>query len=279
MRTYALILLSLLTGVHCSLAQSTIILDTLTPIATATITKAERVSIDRQGYLYIADSTGSITKYDSSAKAVQVYQAKLIIRPDLLEAWNGLNVFAFYRQQKVLYLDRFLTGEEPIDLTIPTNSFAGMAAPAQDGRTWIWDLSDFSLKKIDRTSGVLLFSNPLSQVIRRRIEVTFLREYENRLYLLDSSGQIEIFDNGGAYLQSLRQDNGELWKSGSYFSFSGNDIVTLKGDSISKMNLYSGLATVISSPSFTNGTFALLTPKHLYLVERRKLRIFRRVGF
>lgn len=54
-------------------------------------------SIDRQGHLYLASIDGVIEKYDQSGKLLYHFSPQKKATPSLLEAWQGLRVFAYYQ--------------------------------------------------------------------------------------------------------------------------------------------------------------------------------------
>jgi len=226
-------------------------------------------SLDRQGNCYLADSSGSLSKYDSDGKLLAVYQPRQVMLPDLLESWNGLNVFQFYKQQRILYLDRFLTGDEPVSISANSSVFAAMAAPSQDGKLWVWDLSDFSLKKLDNSSGNEVFSNPLNLVFKQAVEVSFMREYENRLYVADTAGFVHTFDNAGSLLKSIKL--GVRW-----VSFYGENMIYTKSDTLFQKSLYTNEESKLTDKNFKQVKYCFFTSKVIFVVARRQLIIFKR---
>lgn len=235
-----------------------------------------QASIDRNGYLYTADSTGSLSKWDSTGRPLAIFQAKAVIRPDLLEAWTGLKIFCFYKQQKMLVLDRFLTGDEPIDLPIPDGSFASLMTQSQDGNLWLWDLSDFALKKINPANKEPLLSNPLAQILRKRYEPVFMREYENRLYLTDTSQTVLCFDNGGNFLFQT-QPNALAFGGvkNPFFSFYQSWLVFAAKDNLLFFHPYKQHHKTVSWPGCEASAKLLITASRLYLVTTKKIQAYK----
>jgi hypothetical protein len=73
----------------------------------------EQVSIDRQGNLYMEVESGAIEKYNRNGVFQRHFSPNKKSNPSLIEAWQGLRVFVFYKGfQEYLFLDRLMNSSE-----------------------------------------------------------------------------------------------------------------------------------------------------------------------
>jgi hypothetical protein len=125
-----------------------------------------QVSVTKQGQILVADKNSNIRLLDSAGKTLYVFSPRRPARIHLLEGWNGLRIFAFYRDfQEYVVLDRFLLSDGPTPLDPEKSGYARLLAPALDGNLWLLDESNFQLKKIDPKNQNTLFSSPLDLVL------------------------------------------------------------------------------------------------------------------
>lgn len=187
------------------------------------MTGVDHISQSRQGNIFVALSKGDVMMLDSNGKVLQRFSPRRPARIHLLEAWNGLRVFAFNRDfQSYFLLDRFLLSDGPVSLD-QEKGYARLLAPAQDGNLWLLDEASFQLRKINPVSGSVLFSTPLDLILSgRSYEFSFLREYQNQLYLADNMGQMLVFDQNGSFRKKLPLENC------SWFGFDGEELLTVQ---------------------------------------------------
>ena len=183
----------------------------------------EHISLSRQGNVFAASTRGDVLMLDSSGKILQRFSPRKPARIHLLEAWNGLRIFAFNRDFQSYYLlDRFLLSDGPVSLD-QEKGYARLLAPAQDGNLWLLDEASFQLRKINPASGNVLFSTPLDLILSGRpYEFSFMREYQNQLYLADKTGALLVFDQNGSFRKKLPLENC------SWFGFDGEELLALQ---------------------------------------------------
>jgi hypothetical protein len=189
----------------------------------------DHISVSRQGNIFAALTKGDVVMLDSSGKIVQRFSPRKPARIHLLEAWNGLRVLAFSRDfQSYFLLDRFLLSDGPVSLENDNGGYIRLLAPSQDGNLWVFDESTFQLKKINPTNGNTIFSTPLDLVLSGKPhELSFMREYQNQLYIADKLGQILVFDQTGTFRKKLPLENC------SWFGFEGEELLMVqKGEVI-----------------------------------------------
>lgn len=187
-----------------------------------------QISLTRQGQILAADDQSNIFLFDSLGKQLYSFSPRRPARIHLLEGWNNLRLFVFYRDfQEYLLLDRFLIADETTGLPQPPNSYCRLAAPAQDGNIWMLDESAFQLKKVQLRSGNVLFSSPLDLVLRPgKYQLNFMREYQNQVFVCDAKGPVLQFDQMGNFKKKLPLQ-GLTW-----LGFWGEELYGIQADTV-----------------------------------------------
>jgi hypothetical protein len=191
------------------------------------LTAIDHISISRQGNVFAATEKGDVLMLDSTGKTIQNFSPRRPARIHLLEAWNGLRIFAFNRDfQNYFILDRFLLSDGPSSIE-RAQGYARLMAPAQDGNIWLLDEASFELRKTEMSSGRVLFSTPLNLILQGRpYEFSFMREYQNQLYLADKQGPVLVFDLNGNFRQKLPLQNC------SWFGFDREELLSIQNGEI-----------------------------------------------
>lgn len=190
-----------LSGVIIGMAQpASPVLDTSQARYRVPWPQPERIAVDRLGQLYTTDSRGNVNRYDSLGQFQLTFSAPRPAPVTLLEPWNAVRIFVFYReQQQYQILDRFLS-ESPLKNFPSELGFVRLATLSNDNNLWVVDDADFSLKKVDWQTGRILLSSPLELLLPGgNYDLSYLREYQNQVYIVDRKSGLLIFDNMGNY--------------------------------------------------------------------------------
>ena len=80
----------------------------------------------------------------------------------------------------------------------------------------------------------------------KNIQPTFMREYQNLLFVGDKNSGVLVFDNLGNYMDTIPL------KGGAYFSFSENSLVSIEEGQIVLVDIYSKQKRKVgrANPSF-----------------------------
>jgi len=224
-----------------------------------------QVSVTKQGQILVADKNSNIRLLDSIGKTLYVFSPRRPARIHLLEGWNGLRIFAFYRDfQEYVVLDRFLLSDGPTPLDPEKSGYARLLAPALDGNLWLLDESNFQLKKIDPKNQNTLFSSPLDLVLSgKQYELSFMREYQNQLYISDKLGSVLLFDQMGNFRKKLPLERCE------WLGFLGDEVYGLESDSLSFFNPLLLRKRKFPLPAEAkNATRVVLTPTYLFWISK-----------
>jgi hypothetical protein len=203
-------------------------------IQTIKVPKVSKVSLDRYDLIYIADDRGNVHQIDSSGNLMLTFSPKRNSEVALLEAWRKVNVIAFYRNfQEYVLLDRFLTSSPNLKLKHDLVGFASLVTYSADNNLWIIDEKDFSLKKYNVKFNSIDAHTPLDLILSHKTyEMTYMREYQNLLFISDRSAGIILFDNLGNFKTKIP------FRNLSYFNFLGDELYFLSNDEITFYNIY-----------------------------------------
>ncbi len=223
----------------------------------------DKVSQDSYGNLYISDIKGNINKYDSLGNYLINYSPQKLGTVTLLEAWNTIRIFVFYRDfQGYTILERFLGPMPSNDLNQEQIGFARQATLASDFNLWVIDETDFTLKKYDRQFNRVVNKTSLDLLLDvREYDISFLREYQNNLYVNDRNTGVLVFDAFGSYKKKIP------FKGIDFFSFHDNDLFYLQNDTIRFFDLYLFTEKTMTLPTGMNYKRVLIHDRKLYAIR------------
>lgn len=225
------------------------------------------LSVDNYNRVITADVQGNITAYDTLGNALYSYSSTVVANVTLLEAWRSMQILVFYRDlQQYTLLDRFLTPlsgyPNPAPLPAGAVGFARTMTFAYDDQFWLFDDTNFSLKKYNAQLQKITVEVPLSLVLdAQEYHITWMREYQNQLFIADRNSGILVFDNLGNYRKTLP------FKGLSHFQFAGEQIYFLEQNSLYFYNIYSQATQRISMP--VEATFAIVVGARLFVYTKQ----------
>lgn len=233
--------------------------------------KIDQVSLDRQGNIYTSNIEGAIEKYDRNGVLLRHFSSNKQSKPSLIEAWQGLRVFSFYKEfQEYLLLDRLLNNSERYNIdNQKISGFTVLATMAADDNIWLLDAQSLSLKKIDINNQEVILETSFSlNLPSKNFDFIFMREYQNLLFIADKNNGVLVFDNIGNYLETLNLGNL------SQLSFNGSNLVTLKAGSLLLLDLYTKEKREIELPDSSFYSFVLMDNDRVFLFQPDQLFIY-----
>jgi hypothetical protein len=181
------------------------------------------VSVDRMGNFFLLPKKGGIKKYDPNGKVMASLAKR---KPTLIEPWYHPSIFIYDRgTQKYFSFGRFFEDVKEYTLAPELAIEPYLVCPTHDNRLWILDKVDYSLKKV----------NPLTQEVVNEFvidtgsaapEFTYLREYQNLLFLQEKNVGIWIVNTLGKVITKI-----EI-KNPVNFSFFGQELYYLENNTI-----------------------------------------------
>ncbi len=157
-------------------------------------------SMDATGSIFLSFEGGSITKYSSTLDSLLTYSPLKVGDTKLLESGTGLVIFAFYDFfQEYLITDRFLARPTRTRLNSSID-YIDIATQSQDNNIWLVENSTFRLIKYNVTLNQVEIEMALNTVVDNPDnDFTFIKEYQNQVFLVDKNSGIYVFDNLGNF--------------------------------------------------------------------------------
>jgi hypothetical protein len=230
----------------------------------------ERVSLDNRGQIFYTIGDGSIYQLSPIGVPINHYSPPRQAGITQLEAGWTVTVFTFSKDlQRYEMFDRFLNPLMSRDMDRLEVGLARAATLGNNNTLWVFDESDFSLKKIDYKRQALLQNQPLNLVINDQDwKVTDMREVQNMVFLRVPEN-IYIFDNQGNYLKSISvPGQGPL-------SISGGSIYWINSGKLVEYQMNRGVITSeLALPSSVNGHHVKVHGKHVLFYNERQILIY-----
>jgi hypothetical protein len=226
-------------------------------------------SLDRTGNIFTAHKEGRINKFSLILDSLNSYSPSKVGDISLLEAWHGFQIYAFYDEfQDYLLLDRFLTRDTRYELGPKIDGFLTLCTISSDQNLWALEENQLQLMKINTRLREVDLQIPLEPILGfSNHEFTFIREYQNLLFLIDKLSGIYVFDNLGNYLRKIDEPGV------NYCSFYKEKLLYITGSSLHVIDLYKNSSQTIELPE-TTYLGALSYNKKLILVSPKKLEVF-----
>jgi hypothetical protein len=189
-------------------------------------------AIDRPGDIYVVTKDGQIQKFDKDGKLIVVY--KHHGAPTLFDPRDGAKLFAYYRgkQQYDYYNPSFdIVTSYRIDSAFAIEPW--LIAPSGEKKLWVLDNADHSLKKISPVDAQVEVEVVIdASLIEDATAFTWIREYQNFVFLLNPKRGIFVFNSLGKHIKTIPA------KAINSFNFLGEELYYLAGDVVHFTNLF-----------------------------------------
>ena len=220
-------------------------------------------SQDRTGNIFLTFKGGAIVKYSTTLDSLVSFSPIKLGDISLLEAWHGFQIFAFYENfQEYVLLDRFLTRDTRYTLSQSSSNYVDICTISSDQNLWIFEENQLRLIKLNLNVQEIDIEVPLEFILNAtEHQITFIREYQNLVFLVDELSGIYIFDNLGNYLRKIETTGIKNC------SFRNDHMYYLRNNEVHDINLYQGGHEIINVPA---GAYLgiLPTEKTLLLVMK-----------
>lgn len=227
---------------------------------------------DFSGNLYLSNEHGVISKYDKNGALQISYSGTVKSSIYSIDASHTSKIFGFYRdQQSYIILDRFLNPLNEANLNPSIIGFATETAYSANNNLWLFDQSDLSIKKINLISDVVVTSNAIPLMIaEEEWDLLQIEEYQNRLFLYNSSKDMYVFDNLGNYIRKLSIN------PDCKVSFNDSHLIFIQGDRILTLNIYNNEISEIGLLNNTNSVLKVIsTNNFIYLIFKNKISVYK----
>ncbi len=231
------------------------------------INETAAVSIDRNGFYYLADFNGDVHKLDQQGKEVNKYSPDKPGVATNLEAWQTLRTLVFYADfQEFVFLDRFLNFSPLYSIAQAGVGFISLLTLSEDNQIWLFDNENIRLIKYDYNTNQITLTSPIiNYVIQENNNLNYLKTYQQQLFLNDKLNGILVFDNFGNYVKTLPFIGLE------YFNFYKNKIYFIDQENIILFDLYTLKQEEIALPEDKNYNFVFLEENQVVLIEKETM--------
>lgn len=220
---------------------------------------------------YVITSQNSLVKIDSVGNILFHYNQNRFGQLKFADATNPLKLVLSYPDyQTVVMLDNTLSEVGTISLKqLGIYNYHALCFSSRDNNFWVFDENDFKLKKIDRSSNVILESSDMFQQLGYAIHPVYMQEQNQYLFLSDTSRGILIFDIYGVYYETLP------FKNILKFQVRDDEIFFREGNQLHSFQMKSLAEKNISLPETINVLDARVENHRLYLLRADSLKFYK----
>lgn len=239
---------------------------------TATAQKIKRIdaadtivfaTVDRPGDLYIVTNRARIQKFSADGNLISEYKAGPA--PTLFDARDGSRLFAYFRNdQQYAYLNPAfeVTAKHAVDPSLAIKPW--LVCASGDHNIWILDAEDKSIKRVNVATSGVDAEIRLTDVSGEQ-RLTYMREYQGFLFLLDLDKGIRVFSSMGKPLMVLGSPG---LKS---FNFFGEELYYAAGNRLILFNLFN--AQTRELPLAKKSEIILMTDIRLFYLQGSTIEI------
>ena len=166
--------------------------------------KGNTFTSDQFGYYYDIGDT-EIRKYTKEGKLMSSYSNQVLGMIAHVDMFNPYKILVYYRDfTKILILDNFLTETtEVIDLIAIELDETPLVCRSYNDAIWYYDPVRFELIRKNPELETTNSSGNIANLLGKNIQPTYLLEYNNYVYLNDTTNGILVFDLFGTYIKTI----------------------------------------------------------------------------
>lgn len=174
---------------------------------------AQNNSIEFKGRAFTTDQTGSyyeiysnqIIKIGKNGQRQFTYSNNILGEISSVDVSNPMKIVVFFKDfSKVVVLDNTLTEQGGVlDLNEISLEETSLVCSSYNNGIWYYNPVKFQLTRIENTINITNTSANIATLLNKNIQPNFLVEFNNRVYLNDSTQGVLVFDIYGTYLKTL----------------------------------------------------------------------------
>lgn len=174
---------------------------------------AQNNSNEFKGKAFTTDQTGSyyeiysnqIIKIGKNGQRQFTYSNNILGEISSVDVSNPMKIVVFFKDfSKVVVLDNTLTEQGGVlDLNEISLEETSLVCTSYNNGIWYYNPVKFQLTRIENTINITNTSANISTLLNKNIQPNFLVEFNNRVYLNDSTQGVLVFDIYGTYLKTL----------------------------------------------------------------------------
>lgn len=177
------------------------------------------ITVDQLLQIYTLDEWQYLRKYDQRGRLLFDYQNKNLGDLHHCDANNPFNILLFYKDfNTMIVLDRTLNPLVEVKLNVLGFFAIQLIAAAPDNKIWLYDPTDFKLKKIDTKGNLLAESQDLSLQFPDVLGWKQLRVVGDELFIQTNDQELLIFNQFGQWIKSINLSDGNFqWKQNNLY--------------------------------------------------------------
>lgn len=163
------------------------------------------VSVDNLDNIYLLSASSQLKKLNANGDSIAVFNdIKKFGEATLVDVSNPLKILLYYKNfSTIAVLDGMLNLKNTIDLRKKNIFRVSAVGLAYDGKIWLYDEMDNTLKKIDDTGEVLQKTADFRQIFDTAPLPKKIFDQSQYVYLYDPQQGIYVFDYYGAFKNKI----------------------------------------------------------------------------
>lgn len=235
-----------------------------TKINTLEIDDIQAAYVDRPGDLYIRQNDNIIKKFDVQGILISTF--RFDNPPSTFDPRDGARMFVYFtKTQRCEFFSQETKQEFIIEQHYAIDPI--LTCSSGDHQLWILDRSDWSIKRVNPIQSKVIAESRIDQKqFSIPPQFTFIREYQNFLFLIEKNTGILIFNSLGIQIKKIEAPEVE------YINFLGEELYFKKNDKLIFYNLFD--ASIREQAVDPACHFALLTDTRTFLTYPDRVEIF-----
>lgn len=175
-------------------------------IISQTELKAKQFCIDKLGFFYLVDDN-SIIKTDNNMKQLQVFDNKKYGSITSIDVSDPMRILIYFQSfNSLLFVDNYLNDIGKFIALDQLNIYnAGTICTSFIGSFRVYDIRNSNILLYDKQLSLMQTSINLFSILKNQ-DVVKLRESNNYLAVLFSSGQLVILDKFGSFCKIINNE-------------------------------------------------------------------------
>jgi hypothetical protein len=248
--------------IGCLLLSSVHVISQQNKIASIEISNIHSAYVDRPGDLYLLQADNTLKKFNTHGK---LESEQVLASPTTFDPRDGSRLFIYSNSTQQF---SFFTQETKQEFSVEKHYAIDpiLVCSSGDNQIWVLDRSDWSLKRINPSQSKVIVEESIDQKqFTGTPEFTFIREYQNFLFMIEKNSGILIFNSLGKQIKKIRAPKIE------YFNFLGEELYYKENDKLLFYDLFDASTREIA---VDRCKFALLTDARKYLIYENRVDIF-----
>jgi hypothetical protein len=227
------------------------------------------IQTDNLGNIYVVKDF-RITQFDRNGRQLFVFEDYSAGKISHLDVTDPMKIIVYYKDFMVVrLLDKTLSELSSFRLNNIGFDMVEVIAHTRDRRFWIYNQSDFKLKKIDDSGNVINESELFNILFREAVSPAKIIEFEGVVYLNDPKNGVYVFDQFGTFIRKIPV------KGIDQYQLMQDKLLYFDGTNLSSYDLRRLDETMMELPEIEGLKGAAIQKARLYMHTRNQVFIYR----